>query len=190
MVHASCSLLAVVAAALTPTPDRVVETPLRVGFSYSHVTGQSGDLAEKGLSSSALGLDFAFRDGRAIRKHLQIAHQWETAGPLSRKGFRLDLLDLGFPIPIVSRAVYVQVEPILRLLRGQLLFESVAGSNSSLLYRIESGFATQLVVGYDVWFATFAPLSVDFRYVVGNTDNSRSGFATVWSLQGMVGRIF
>ena len=191
--------------AVTPTslpPERVVRVqvpPARpeptyrfeMGLEYSQILSEEGDLSNPGQSARAVGLHFIFPEGRAVRPHFAIAHQWEKSDGVVRQGFRFDLFALGFPIPVYDGSVRVEIEPILRPLRGLILFEDDAarGESHSLL-RFESGFALGLRVGRGVWFATVEPLSIDFRTVVATRNETRTGFARIWSLAAVIGRDF
>jgi hypothetical protein len=176
-----------------PLPASAASTPYRfqMGLEYSQILSEEGDLAYPGQSARAVGLHFVFPEGRAVRPHFALAHQWERSGSTVRQGFRFDLFALGFPIPVFDGAVRVEIEPILRPLRGLILFEdNGAGTDSHSLLRLESGFALGLRIGRGVWFATLEPLSVDFRTVVATQKETRTGFARVWSLATVIGRDF
>jgi hypothetical protein len=171
------------------TATRATE-PFRLGLGYSHGLGESGELAYSGDAANALGLEFSFRGGRVVREHVGIAHRWERSGASTRKGFRADLIALGFPIPAVTREWTLHVEPILRLVRGDLLFASDHGEPSHVLFRLESGAALQVVATVERWFFTLEPAAVDFRYFVATSDSSRGGFATLFSFALLIGREF
>jgi hypothetical protein len=183
-------------------PERVVRVQVpparggpparfQMGLEYSQILGEDGDLAYPGQSARAVGLHFIFPEGGAVRPHFAIAHQWERSGGVVRQGFRFDLFALGFPIPVYEGSVRVEIEPILRPLRGLILFEDdAARGDSHSLLRFESGFALGLRVGRGVWFATVEPLSIDFRTVVATRNETRTGFARIWSLAAVVGRDF
>jgi hypothetical protein len=164
--------------------------PFRLGLAYTHILSESGELADPHETANALGLEFSFRGGRVVREHVGIAHRWERSGAVSRKGFRLDLIALGFPIPVVERQVKLHVEPVLRLIRGDLMFVSVGGGPSQVLFRIESGVGLQITAAIDRWFFALEPVAVDFRYFLGTSDQGRGGFATLWSLSLIAGREF
>jgi hypothetical protein len=179
-------------------PDRLVVIPIpppqpkpfQMGFEFLRVVDEDGDLAHPGQSASSVGLRFIFSEGRALRQHLAFAHHWEDQGNISRRGFRLDLVAIGFPIPVVTEPVRFAVEPILRVIRAEVLFVSEDGGPSRSLFRIESGFALGLSAAYRTWFVLLEPLSVDFRYLRMTRDDSTSGFSRVWSLAATIGREF
>ena len=184
-------------------PERVVRVKLpppgpppetyrfQMGLEYNQILSEEGPLAYQGQSARSVGLHFVFPEGRAVRPHFTIAHQWERSGVTVRQGFRFDLFALGFPIPVYEGSVRVEIEPILRPLRGLILFEDEGGnSESHSLVRLESGFALGLRVGRGVWFVTLEPLSIDFRTVVATQKETRTGFARVWSLAFVIGRDF
>jgi hypothetical protein len=163
----------------------------QMGLGYTQILSEDGPLSYPGQSARSIGLHFVFPEGRAVRPHFTIAHQWERSGHTLRQGFRFDLFALGFPIPVFDGAIRIEIEPILRPLRGLILFEDdgVATDSHSLL-RLESGFALGLRVGRGAWFVAFEPLSIDFRTVVATQEDTRTGFARVWSLAAVVGRDF
>jgi hypothetical protein len=165
-----------------------------MGFEFARTLKEDGDLAHPGQSGQAVGLRFVFREGRALRQHLAFAHHWEQEGNVSRRGFRLDLVSIGFPIPVYAppppAPLHLSVEPILRVLRGEVLFVSVDDGPSRSLMRVQSGFALALSAAYRRWFVVLEPLSIDFRYLLMTRDDSQSGFSRIWSMAGTIGREF
>jgi hypothetical protein len=181
----------VVRVQIPPPAPALPPSRFQMGFEYSQTLDEDGDLAYAGQSARSVGLHFVFPEGRVVRPHFALAHQWERSGTTVRQGFRFDLFALGFPIPVFDGAVRVEIEPILRPLRGLILFEDDgAGTDSHSLLRLESGFALGLRLGRGLWFVTFEPLSIDFRTVVATQKETRTGFARVWSLATVIGRDF
>jgi hypothetical protein len=175
-------------------PPQSAPKPFLMGIEFTRVLDEDGDLAHPGQSGQSVGLHFVFREGRALRQHLAFAHHWEQQGNTTRRGFRLDLVSIGFPIPVYvappPAAVHLSVEPILRVVRGEVLFVSVDNGPTRSLLRVESGFALALSAAYRNWFLLLEPLSIDFRYLLMTRDDSRSGFSRIWSLAATVGREF
>jgi hypothetical protein len=181
-----------------PPPDELVVIPIppsqprpfQMGFEFTRVLDEDGDLAPPSQSANAVGLRFVFSEGRAIRQHLAVVHHWEQQGNVSRRGFRLDLLALGFPIPLSTGEVKVAIEPVLRALRGQVLFVSENDGPSRSMLRVESGFALGVTTSYKTYFMILEPFSIDFRYLMMTKDDSRSGFSRIWSIAATIGREF
>jgi hypothetical protein len=173
-----------------PPPGEGDGRPFQMGFEYSQYLREEGGLAYPGQSARAVGLRFELREGRAIRQHFAIAHQWERNGTTVRQGFRFDLLALGFPIPVWDEGVRIEVEPILRPVRGQILFEGQEGGPTHSLLRFESGFAIGLRLARGVWFFSLEPLAIDFRTIVATRDSARAGFSRIWSMAVTLGRQF
>lgn len=178
-------------------PERVIRVQVpppvpsfQMGFEAMHVLDEDGELAHPGQSASSAGLRFVFREARAIRQHVTFAHHWEQQGTVERRGFRLDLLSLGFPIPVLDGKVRLAVEPILRVLRGEVLFESEDPGPSRALFRIQSGFALAINGEWRSWFAAIEPLSVDLRYLTVSREQSRSGLSRIWSTSLVIGKEF
>jgi len=130
--------------------------------------------------------------GRSVRYHLGIANEWESRGGYSAKGFRLDLVSLGFPIPVVnSEGLVVHIEPIARIIRGEILFPS--GQGQGALFRIESGFAVAVTAAVAHWFVAVEPLSLDFRSFSAFTafgGGTTTGSSHLWWYQITAGREF
>jgi hypothetical protein len=164
--------------------------PFLMGLEYTQFVREEGGLAYPGQSARSVGLRFVFREGRSIRQHFAIAHQWERDGTTVRQGFRFDLLALGFPIPVWQGDFVLEVEPILRPVRGQILFEGDGQGPTRSLLRFESGFAVGLRLTKGAWFFSFEPLAVDFRTVVATRDSTQVGFSRIWSMAATVGREF
>ncbi len=174
-------------------PPRAADTdrPFEMGFEFNQVLTEEGSLAHPHQSARSIGLRFVFFEGKAVRQHFAIAHQWERLGNVVRQGFRIDLLALGFPIPVFDGAFRVEIEPILRPVRGHILFEDQGtGEASRSLLRFESGFALGLRVGRGIWYLGLEPLSIDFRTVVATRNETRVGLSRVWSMTGVLGRDF
>ncbi|HET6279999.1 MAG TPA: hypothetical protein VFH73_03505, partial [Polyangia bacterium] len=78
----------------SPSPDDRNHLPgwnavpqFRLGFSFMRVIREDGDFTVPGIQTSAAGLDFGFTSGYT-RTHLGLAHQWESAGNTTARGFR------------------------------------------------------------------------------------------------------
>lgn len=179
--------------------DRVVivripppQTPsFQMGFEVARVISEDGSLADRGALANSVGVHFTFPEGRALREHLAVAHQWERQGTTSREGFRLDLLAFGFPIAVAEpREVRLAIEPVLRLLRTELLFVSENAGPSQTVLRLESGFALDFTAALGSWEVALEPMSVDFRYAELTRNVTQSGFSRIWSLALIIGRDF
>jgi hypothetical protein len=97
-------------------------TAFRLGLSYTRVLGEDGDLADGSLSTNAVGIDLAFPSSSYVRSHLGLGNQWESKGGYSARGFRIDLISFGYPISLVDSTVRLDLEPILTLVRGEIMF--------------------------------------------------------------------
>lgn len=185
---APAPVAAAVPAAQPPQPQPSL--PFRLGLFFAKAFGQSGDLAQ-GPTPAAVGLDIALGLGHSVRYHLGIANEWESRGSYSAKGFRLDLVSLGFPIQVMSDRVVVHIEPIARIIRGEILFP--AGMESGALFRVESGFAVAITAAMAHWFVAVEPLSIDFRTFTAFTagpGGTQTGYSHLWWFQITAGREF
>jgi hypothetical protein len=173
-----------------PPPPRLppsMATPFRLSLTYVHVLREDGELSTRGMSTNAVGIDMAFPSNSYVRNHLGLAHQWESVGPYSARGFRIDLISLGYPIPLInSEAFRLDLEPILTVLRGELMFVNGGGR----LLRVESGFSLELSATVRHWFLTLQAFGIDFRYWVYTSDASLTGFTRVIPLRVAVGHEF
>ena len=127
------------------------QTPFRLSLNYVRVLHEDGELANPGLSTNAVGIDLAFPSNTYVRNHLGLGHQWESAGAYSARGFRIDLISLGYPIPLVSSrqsSFRLDLEPILTIVRGELMFVNGGGR----VFRMESGFSLELSAAVRRWF--------------------------------------
>jgi hypothetical protein len=191
-VTAAWPLLWIVAQAATPPPPRPapppppVVTPFRLSLTYVHVLREDGELANKDMSTNAVGIDMAFPSNSYVRNHLGLAHQWESAGGVSARGFRIDLISLGYPIPLVESTVRLDLEPILTVVRGEIMF--VEGGQR--LLRVESGFSLELSATVRHWFLTLQAFGIDFRYWVYTSNGSFTGFSRVFPLRVAIGHEF
>lgn len=161
-------------------------TPFRLSLTYVHVLREDGELAAPNMATNALGIDMAFPSNNYVRNHLGLAHQWESAGPYSARGFRIDLISLGYPIPLVNSTVRLDLEPILTLVRGELMFINGGGR----LLRLESGFSLELSATVRHWFLTLQAFGIDFRYWIYSTNGSFTGFTRVFPLRVAIGHEF
>ena len=181
-------LIAAVSGAPAPQGERSL--PFRLGLFFSKAFGQSGSLAQT-PPPAAVGLDIALGLGHSVRYHLGIANEWESRGTYSAKGFRLDLVSLGFPIQVVNDKVVVHIEPIARIIRGEILFP--AGPGAGAIFRVESGFALAITAAMAHWFVAVEPLSFDIRSFVAETagpGRTRTGSSSLWWYQITAGREF
>jgi hypothetical protein len=181
-----------------PTPVRrpppppfyapVSQTPFRLSLNYTRVLHEDGDLANPSMSTNAIGVDLAFPSNTYVRNHLGLGHQWESAGAYSARGFRIDLISLGYPIPLVSSksgTFRLDLEPILTVMRGELMFVNGGGR----LLRLESGFGLELAAAVRGWFLA-AMCGIDFRYWTYSTEGSLTGFTRVVPLRIAIGHVF
>jgi hypothetical protein len=160
--------------------------PFRLGLSYMHVLTEDGDLTDNRLATNAVSLDLAFASYTYTRNHLRLGHQWEDRGAYSAKGFRIDLIAIGFPIPLLAGELRLDLEPVLTVLRGEIMF--VSGGNA--LLRVESGFGIELSATFRRWFLGVEPLAVDFRYFAYAADRSYTGFGRIFPFRITIGREF
>src|SRR6185369_7169145 len=116
----------------------------------------------------------AFPSNTYVRNHLGLAHQWESAGAYSARGFRIDLISLGYPIPLVTSAVRLDLEPVLTIVRGEIMFVNDGGGR---LLRMERGFSLELSATFRHWFLMLQPFGIDFRYWVYSSARSVTGFS-------------
>lgn len=175
--------------------------PFRLGIFYTHAFGQSGDLTRFILpndgngptlpSPAALGIDLGIGLGSYVRYHFGVGTEWESQANYAAKGFRFDPITLGFPILVWANSdVAIHVEPLVHLVRGEILFQSQPKTGSSSLFRIESGIAGAVSLVTHHWFVSLEPLSVDFRVFEANSQWVHTGFSYLWWAQLTAGREF
>ncbi len=161
-------------------------SPLRLQLTYVRILGEDGDLTNNGLSTNAIGLDWGFPSGRYARNHMGLGYQWESQGPYSANGFRIDLISFGYPIKLVDAEVRLELEPIVTLVRGEIMF--IKGGNRFL--RMEAGVGLELSATYRHWLLGIQPLAIDFRYWVYSSANSQTGLGRVFPLRIALGHEF
>lgn len=169
-----------------PAPTPAVTSPFRLALTYTRVLREDGDLADPNLSTNAIGIDMAFPSNNYVRNHLGLANQWESKAGYSARGFRIDLISLGYPIPLLTSTVRLDLEPILTVLRGEIMW--VEGGNRYL--RLESGFGLELSATFRRWFIAVQPLAIDFRYLIWGGGESLTGYTRVFPLRVAVGHEF
>ena len=172
------------AAAVVPLPP--VVSPFRLSLTFIHVLREDGDLADPNTSTNAVGIDLAFPSNTYVRNHLGLAHQWESIDGVTARGFRIDLVSLGYPIPLVTSTVRLDLEPILTVVRGELMFVT----NGPRIFRMESGFSLDLSLTVRRWFVTVQAFGIDFRYWVYTSDGSFTGFSRIFPLKFALGHEF
>ena len=156
-------------------------------MTYTRIFRQDGDLTDGAPSTNAVGIDLVFSSATYGRSRLGLAHQWENAGAYSARGFRIDLISIGYPITLASGRDHLILEPILTILRGELMFESGAK-----FLRLESGFGLELSATIRRWFFAIQPLAVDFRYWTFSSvaPQSRTGLGRIFPFKIAVGYEF
>ncbi|HEY8927336.1 MAG TPA: hypothetical protein VIU64_23295 [Polyangia bacterium] len=177
-----------------PPPPPRAGTPFRLALTYTHVLGESGDrdLVNDQLGTNALGLVFVSPSTTYVRDHFAIAHQWESSGGYSARGFRIDLVSFGYPIRIVERPDWrIDVEPIVTAIRGEIMFVNNDGGR---FLRLESGLGLELSATFRGWFLAVQPLAIDFRYWFYGSDafqpQSRTGLGRIFPLRLAIGHEF
>lgn len=173
-------------------PDATL--PLRLGVFFGHAFGQSGDLTRYitgtgGVSfqlpsPAAVGVDIGTGLGSHVRYHFAVALEWEGQSQApgqpeyAAKGFRFDLVGLGFPIKVWSNEeLTIHAEPLLHLIRGEILFQSTPSTPNSSLFRIESGLGAAVTVVTHHWYFGLEPFALDFRVFEANNKWVHTGFA-------------
>jgi hypothetical protein len=189
----STLLLAAPAAAPAPPPAARVapiqqpppQTPFRLSLGYTRVLNEDGPLAVPGVTTQAVGLEMAFPSGSYVRNHLVLGHQWESAPGYSARGFRIDLISMGYPIELVNRTVQVTLEPVLIVARGEILFVE----NGPRVLRVSSGLALDLSLAFRQWFVSVAP-EIDFRYFIWDSNSRRTGLSRIIPIRIAIGHEF
>jgi hypothetical protein len=179
------------APAPAPTPRvaplPAVVSPFRLSLTYVHVLRADGDdLATPNTETNAVGIDLAFPSNTYVRNHLGLAHQWESLNGVTARGFRIDLVSLGYPIPLVTSTVRLDLEPILTVVRGELMFVT----DGPRVFRMESGFSLDLSLTARHWFVTVQAFGIDFRYWVYSSGASFTGFSRIFPLRFAIGHEF
>ncbi len=172
-----------------PPPPPRSATPFRLGMTYTRVLSEDGDLSSNNLATNALGLDLVSPSSSYVRNHLGLAHQWESNGAYSARGFRIDLVSLGYPIRLLTTSeVHVDLEPILTVIRGEIMFVNGGGR----FLRMESGFGLELSATFRGWFLCVQPLAIDFRYWVYRSAEPQSltGLGRIFPLRVAIGHEF
>lgn len=175
--------------------------PFRLGIFYAHAFGQSGDLTRFILangangpalpSPAALGIDLGIGLGAYVRYHFGVGTEWESEANYAARGFRFDLITLGFPILVWANSdVAIHVEPLVHVARGEILFQSQPKTDDSSLFRIESGIAGAVSLVTHHWFVSLEPLSADFRVFEANSQWVHTGFSYLWWVQLTAGHEF
>ena len=163
-----------------------VVSPFRLSLTYVHVLREDGDLAHPNTTTNAVGIDLAFPSNTYVRNHLGLAHEWQNLNGVTARGFRIDLVSLGYPIPLVTSTVRLDLEPILTVVRGELMFVT----NGPRIFRMESGFSLDLSLTARHWFVTVQAFGIDFRYWVYTSDGSSTGFSRIFPLKFAIGHEF
>lgn len=181
-------LMAVVAVAPPPPPAPLPgpSNRFRLGLAYTRVLGETGDLAHDDYKTQALALRWTFASSTYVRNHLELGEQWESAGPYSARGFRIDLISFGYPIRVVDREVRFEIEPIITPVRGEIMFVNGGGK----ILRMEGGVGLDFIVTARSWFVGVQPFAIDFRYWERTSTQSRTGFTQLFPLRITVGHEF
>jgi len=173
-----------------PPPPLRSTSPFRLDLNYTHIFRQDGDLTQGSPSTNAIGIDLIFPSNSYGRTRMALAHQWEKSGDYSARGFRIDLISVGYPITLIPGADRLVLEPVLTLLRGELMFQD--GESTNKLLRIESGFGLELSATIRRWVFAIQPLAIDFRYWVYSNvaPKSRTGLGEIFPFKMAVGYEF
>ena len=173
-----------------PPPRPPTLSPFRLSLTYTRVLHEDGELGNNAINTNAIGIDMGMPSASYMRNHLAIANQWESLGSYSARGFRIDLIAVGYPILLAAYPVKIELEPILTFLRGEIMF---INNSSEKIYRIESGIGLELSAAWKQWFLAVQPLAVDFRYYAyytGVEPPSHTGFSRVIPFRVGIGHEF
>jgi len=186
-----------------PRRDPDATLPLRLGVFFGHAFGQSGDLTRNITfnggtsfqlpSPAVVGVDVGTGLGSHVRYHFGVGLEWEGQSQpnYAAKGFRIDLAGLGFPILVWSNEqVAIHVEPLLHLIRGEILFQSAPSGADTSLFRIESGLAAAVTVVTHDWYFGLEPFALDFRVFEANNKWVHTGFSHLFWFQVAAGYEF
>jgi hypothetical protein len=169
-----------------PISQPPVQTPFRLSLTYTRVLSEDGELTNDALTTNAIGIDMAFPSGSYVRNHLGLANQWESGpGGYSARGARIDLVSLGYPIELVRGVVRFDLEPILDVVRGEIMFVD----HGPTVLRLEAGFGLDLSVTALHWFLSAEP-AVDFRYLMHASGHTQTGFGRLFPLRVALGHEF
>jgi hypothetical protein len=172
-----------------PPPERRPVSPFRLGLTYTRIFRQDGDLTAGEPSTNAIGIDMVFPSTTYGRNRLGLAHQWESTAGYSARGFRLDLISVGYPITLTGGRDHLTLEPILTVLRGEVMFQNGGGR----FLRLESGFGLELSATIRRWFFAIQPLAIDFRYWVyasRGQPRSQTGLGRIFPFKIAIGYEF
>ncbi|MHB8420159.1 MAG: hypothetical protein ACYDCL_18960 [Myxococcales bacterium] len=124
--------------------------------------GQAIGRAANGGGIHNLGLEISSKTGFVARYHAQLDYTY--AGGLS--GVRLEPLGFGWAVPLVrTESVGFEIEPLLSLADGLLLFTDDSSGNSNVTFLLGAGAEVQanLILGPFYLFAS--PLGIELRYL-------------------------
>jgi hypothetical protein len=147
------------------------------------VLAEAGPLTNSQLSRNAVGIEMAFPSNSYVRNHLGVADQWERGpGGYSAQGLRIDLVSFGYPIDLVKAAVRLDLEPIITVVRGEIMFPNTGPTQ----IRLEGGLGLELGATFKRWFFNVEP-AVDFRGLVYTQAGTTIGFGRLFSLRASLG---
>jgi hypothetical protein len=149
-----------------PEPDPTYYEPFRIGFASLFRFPRTGNLRTFG-NIYDFGADLVISMNRIFRFHFQLAG-FRTSGA---SGARAAPLVLGFAIPILSKAVRLEVEIVAVLVQAELfvgeeLFEDFHERNEPprVSFALSSGLRIQAVVGWGPLFAAVMPAGLEMRH--------------------------
>ena len=89
-----------------------------------------------------------------------------------------------------NEQVAIHVEPLLHLIRGEILFQSAPSGVDESLFRIESGLGAAVTVVTHDWYFGLEPFALDFRVFEANNKWVHTGFSHLFWLQLAAGYEF
>lgn len=124
--------------------------------------GQALRQATQGAGLHNIGLETSTQTGWVARYHAQLDYTYGYGF----SGVRLEPLGFGWALPLVrTRALSLEIEPLLSLADGLFLFTTDAANNSNVTFVLSAGAEVQanLVVGPIYVFAS--PVGIELRYL-------------------------
>jgi hypothetical protein len=117
---------------------------------------------ESGTTFQNIGFEMSTVRGPFGRYHAQLAYT--NVNGVS--GIRLDPLGIGWAVPLAwGHRWVVELEPILSLIDGVLLFTNDPAGNANVTFYMSSGAELQLNVVSNNFYAYVAPIGIELRYL-------------------------
>ncbi len=173
------------APAPVPTPPYRAPDAERFSLIYSPEVPLSGTSFGQAIGNAAhgnaiqnIGLEVSTKTGYLSRYHLQL----DYISAYGESGVRIEPLAFGWALPMVAtESVRFELEPLISLADGVLLFTRDLAGNPNVTFLLSSGAEVQLNLALGSFYLFASPVGIELRYLqIASGIGHQDSWGTDW----------